>query len=109
MARSSRIAPARQVVTRPHEQGGLIAIHMETGICWEMNRTGRELWERLARATTVDELLAAQVRRYGECSGRIEREALTWVQDLVRAGLIALDDGDADPPPGGPDGHRPHP
>jgi len=83
------IAPAADVVTREHN-GRLIAVSLDTGRCWEMNRTGTAMWQALSAGRTVDQVTRDVALEYGVDHQVVQKDALILVEGLLEAGLAVL-------------------
>lgn len=85
--RNARYRPAPRVITRWHDSGA-VALNVETGLCWELNATGGEMWDRLLRGDTVAELAPALAIKWNVPQATVEEDTLALLRDLLRAELL---------------------
>jgi len=53
-----------------------------------LNRTGTLVWELAESGCTVDDVVTALVARYGVAEAQARQDAMTFLEDLCRRGVL---------------------
>jgi hypothetical protein len=72
---------------QPVDAGALL-VDMRSGVCFELNRTGVEVWNLLAKGATIRSLCAALAARYDVREDVINGDVTAIVEALVRQKLV---------------------
>jgi hypothetical protein len=75
---------------------GAVLVDTRSGVCFELNRTGAEVWELLASGATVTSICAALSARYGVARETVATDVNGIVDALWKQKLI-----ETSPPPTG--------
>jgi Coenzyme PQQ synthesis protein D (PqqD) len=68
---------------------GAVLVDPRSGVCFELNRTGAELWELLASGATVTSICAALAARYDVSTETIADDVNAIVDRLKQQKLVA--------------------
>jgi hypothetical protein len=66
----------------------VVALSIEQGICYGMNRVGSRIWNLLAQPTRICDLCAALLAAYTVDPNVCERQVLDLLEELRAEGLI---------------------
>jgi hypothetical protein len=66
----------------------VVALNIETGTCYGLNKVGSRIWHLMAKAISVKEICATLIAEYDVDSDVCEREVLDLLQELQAEGLI---------------------
>ena len=83
-----RFSAKADVVCTPMEKGALL-VDLASGDCWELNRVGAALWEKLAAGGTLNEAAQEIQTTYEVDPGIVDADAVRLCESLVRAGLLS--------------------
>lgn len=84
----SRLSQAPGVVFNQQEEGAVL-LHMEDGLYFGLNPVGALIWEGLVAKGEVGAVLRMMIERFPDVdAGRIERDLLQLVGELVAKGLL---------------------
>jgi coenzyme PQQ synthesis protein D (PqqD) len=72
--------------------GEMIALSIERGTCYALNRVGSRIWGLLGGPLQIGDLCATLVREYRVAPDVCEREVLDLLEELRTEGLIATVD-----------------
>jgi hypothetical protein len=87
------VVACREGFIEAEVDGETLALGIEQGTCYGLNRTGSRIWNLLAKPTRIDDLCAMLLAAYRVDSDVCEREVLCLLEELRAEGLItALDD-----------------
>ena len=78
-----------QVEATPLSDGGAMLVDVDSGTCWQLNRVGAELWERLARGSSLEVVIEEFTVRYAIPRDTLMRDVESIVNDLCRHGLLS--------------------
>jgi hypothetical protein len=67
----------------------VVALSIERGACYGMNRVGTHIWNLLAKPIRISDLCARLVAAYNVDPDVCERQVLDLLEDLRAEGLIA--------------------
>jgi coenzyme PQQ synthesis protein D (PqqD) len=70
----------------------VVALSIERGICYGLNRVGSRIWNLVANPVRVAELCATLVSEYKVDLDVCERETLDLLEELRAEGLITIID-----------------
>jgi coenzyme PQQ synthesis protein D (PqqD) len=70
----------------------IVALSIERGICYGLNRVGSRIWNLVANPVRVAELCATLVSEYNVDLDVCERETLDLLEELRAEGLITIID-----------------
>ena len=68
----------------------IVALNIEQGICYGINRVGSRIWGLLARPMRISDLCAALLVTYRVDPHVCERQVLELLEELRAEGLIAV-------------------
>jgi len=83
-----KATPDPMVVVQPTDLGAVL-MHVATGDCYELNRVGTEIWNRLAQGESLSRIAAALADEYATTPETAENDVRLLVAELSRRGLIA--------------------
>ncbi len=66
----------------------IIAINLNTGIYYSLNSTAAEIFEMVARDSSVMDVVAVLGEKYSEGAGRLEQEIRRFLAELCKETLI---------------------
>jgi hypothetical protein len=66
----------------------ILALSIERGVCYGMNRVGSRIWKLLAKPTRICDLCATLLAAYRVDSDACERQVLDLLEELRTEGLI---------------------
>lgn len=81
------LRPAANAVFRPLDDGGVI-LDVETGAYFEVNRSGRLLWETIGAGSTRAALIAALEGEYALPGDMAAADVDEFVSELARRSLL---------------------
>jgi hypothetical protein len=84
--RQMKLSPAPDHVSC-ELSGELVVLNLATGIYYGLNSTGYETWKLLCEQRSVQEVVDALYRKYGETADHDE-SVLEFVRKLLKAGLV---------------------
>jgi Coenzyme PQQ synthesis protein D (PqqD) len=67
----------------------IVALSVEHGICYGMNRVGSHIWDLLAKPTRISDLCATLLAAYAVDPDVCERQVLDLIEELRAEGLVA--------------------
>jgi len=67
----------------------IVALSIERGTCYGMNRLGSRIWNLLAKPIRISDLCATLVAAYDVDSDICERQVLDLLEELRAEGLLA--------------------
>ena len=67
----------------------IVALSIEHGTCYGMNRTGAHIWKLLAQPTRIHDLCATMLAAYCVDADVCERQVLDLLEELRTEGLVA--------------------
>jgi len=73
--------------------GELMAMSIDRGTCYGLNRVGTRIWELIAEPLTIDELCAQLLDEYEVEAGQCRREVVDLVEELRAEGLATVRGG----------------
>jgi Coenzyme PQQ synthesis protein D (PqqD) len=65
-----------------------VALHIERGVCYGLNRVGSHVWNLLAEPIRISDLCAAMIAAYAVDPPICERQVLDLLEELRAEGLI---------------------
>ena len=84
-ANTLRVSPTVVATEMPD---GAVLINSATGDCFELNRLGTRIWERLSRGEAQDDITAALADQYSVERSVISRDIAALIDDLARHGIL---------------------
>ena len=69
--------------------GEIVALSIEQGACYGLNRVGSHIWNLLSKPTRIDDLCATLVAEYAVDAADCERQVLDLLEELRTEGLIS--------------------
>jgi hypothetical protein len=66
----------------------VVALSIESGICYGLNRSASRIWELLSSPIEIDNLCATLIREYEVDETNCQRDVLDFLSELHREGLI---------------------
>ena len=90
----SAMSPASVVarsdgLIQTESDGEVVALSIERGCCYGLNRVGSRIWNLLARPSRIGEVCATLLTEYSVDSEVCERQVLDLLEELRSEGLIA--------------------
>jgi hypothetical protein len=70
----------------------VVALSIEHGTCYGLNRVGSRIWNLLARPTRIGDLCATLLAEYNVDPNVCERQVLDLLEELRSEGLIVTSD-----------------
>jgi hypothetical protein len=70
-----------------------ILLNLDNGYYYSTNRVGAAVWDRCDGNTTIAEMMADISERSGEPAQRVEADILHFVSDMMKEGLVKLEQG----------------
>lgn len=67
---------------------GVVLIDSATGECFELNRIGARVWERLSRGEELVKIADSLAAEYAVDRALISRDITSLVEDLARHGIV---------------------
>jgi hypothetical protein len=67
----------------------VVALSIERGTCYALNRVGSRIWHLLASPVRIDDLIATLLMEYRITRDVCERQVLDLLEELRAEGLIA--------------------
>jgi hypothetical protein len=83
-----KYAAKSDVVCTPMEKGALL-VDLGTGDCWELNRVGAALWNKLAAGETLDQAAKEIHTTYEVEPAIVQADGVRLCESLVGAGLLS--------------------
>jgi hypothetical protein len=68
----------------------VVALSIEKGTCYGLNRVGSRIWKLLATPTRISDVCAMLVGEYNVDPSVCERQVLDLLEELRAEGLIAI-------------------
>ena len=68
----------------------IVALSVERGTCYGMNRVGSRIWHLIAKPIRISDLCAALVAAYRVDPAVCERQVLDLLEGLRAEGLVAM-------------------
>jgi hypothetical protein len=81
------VRPSHNVIAKRLE-GGALLVHMSTNRIFELNETGRRVWELLAQCEDVDSIVERLVEEFEVDQVRAAQELESLLARLQSEGLI---------------------
>lgn len=81
------VAVNPDAVYRPLDDGGVV-LDVVTGAYFELNSTGRVLWERLSAGESLDSIVMVMTDEFGVDRATAERDLAEFIQALRDRSLI---------------------
>ena len=69
---------------------GAVLVSMKTGRCWELNRTGLEIWRLFEQGLAAQEVCDRLAADYHVARETLAADVVTLVQALAAEGLVRL-------------------
>jgi hypothetical protein len=82
-----RLLRRRDVTVQPID-GGALLVDMRSGACFELNRTGAEIWELLANGATIRSICETLAARYDVPNETIAADVRDIVDALKKQKLV---------------------
>jgi Coenzyme PQQ synthesis protein D (PqqD) len=86
---STTVFACRDGVIEAEVDDEIVALNIEQGVCYGMNRVGSHIWSLLAKPMRICELCAALLSAYKVDPNVCERQVLELLEELRAEGLIA--------------------
>lgn len=77
--------------------GEVVALNIDKGTCYGLNRVGSRVWSLMAAPVSVSELCAELVRRYDVDLATCQVQVLDLLEELRTEGMIEVRDTAAQP------------
>jgi DNA-binding sugar fermentation-stimulating protein len=71
----------------------IVALNVETGTCYGLNRVGSRVWSLIATPTRVGNVCEKLMTEYNVERGMCERQVLDLLEELRAEGLISVPEG----------------
>ena len=84
---NSPLQAASQAVFRPLDKGGVV-LNVETGDYYELNASGRFLWEQVEAGLSRDSVVDALTQQYGIDRAAAEADVDDFLAELRRRRLL---------------------
>jgi len=84
---TDRLVANPTVVTQVTEDGAVL-LEMGSGECFELNRSGAEIWSRIKDGEALATIVASVAKRYAIPESTAEADARQLMAELVRRGLL---------------------
>lgn len=84
---SSGLVPNPMIVAHQASEGAVL-VDVNTGDCYELNRVGAEIWERLCRGESVEQVVEALSTSYAAAQTSIASDVATLIEELARSGIL---------------------
>jgi hypothetical protein len=81
------LTPNPLVVAQAMDEG-LVLMDLPSGECFELNRVGAEVWDRLAKAQSIADIVTEMAAQYHAPASTVESDVRALVTDLLRRGLL---------------------
>jgi hypothetical protein len=75
------------LILQPIEGGGIL-MDSSSGNCFELNRLGAEIWQRLAAGSSPEQILAGLATSTAVPAEKLEADLRALLTELVRHGLL---------------------
>jgi hypothetical protein len=82
-----RLVANPTVVTQVTAEGAVL-LEVNSGECFELNRTGAEIWARIKEGEPVASIATAVAKRYAMPESTVQSDARELLAELVRRGLV---------------------
>jgi hypothetical protein len=86
-SQSEPLIPNPTVVTQLTPEGAVL-VEMNSGDCYELNRTGAEIWSRINDGEPLPAIVASVAKRHAVPESTVDADARTLLAELVRRGLV---------------------
>jgi hypothetical protein len=86
---TSSVRTVPSVMMRPIDDGGVL-VDVDRGTCWELNLTGRWIWEQVISTAPLVEIGKNLSQRYGISIEAARHDLLRLIEELARAGLVVV-------------------
>lgn len=77
------------VVAQPMADGAVL-IDSDSGSCFELNRTGAEVWVRLCRGDERSQIVRALAEKYRIVEDEVRTDVDCLVEELARSGILVV-------------------
>jgi hypothetical protein len=84
---AKRLVANPTVVTQATDDGAVL-VEMNSGDCFELNRSGAEIWARITAGDPVAAIVASVAERYAIPESVADSDARQLIADLIRRGLL---------------------
>ena len=85
---SDTVVARRDAVVEREIDDEILALSIEQGICYGMNRVASRIWKLLAKPTRICDLCTTLLAAYRVDSDACERQVLDLLEELRTEGLI---------------------
>ena len=68
--------------------GEVVALNVDTGNCYGLNRVGSRVWQLLAAPVAIDDICAKLLTEYAVDHGTCERQVLELLEELRAEGIV---------------------
>jgi hypothetical protein len=90
---STTVVACRDGIIEAAIDDEIVALSIEKGICYGMNRVGSRIWNLLAKPIRICDLCAALLAAYRVDRDVCERQVLDLLEELCAEGLITTLEG----------------
>jgi hypothetical protein len=87
LPKTSTLSPSEHVEYRATASGGML-VNMLTGICFELNRVGADVWVSLTAGATVERTIETLTARYGVAPDAVAADVNDFCDRMLAAGLV---------------------
>ena len=87
---STTVVASREGFIEADVDGEILALGIEHGTCYGLNRVGSRIWNLLAEPTGIGDLCATLLAAYRVDPDVCEREVLSLLEELRAEGLIRV-------------------
>jgi len=95
MLNQASVVVRRQEPLTTTVDGEIVMLSPDRGAYFSLGETGSRIWELLETPLSVDELCAGLVDEFAVDADTCHAETLAFLEELVRAGLVEVQDGPA--------------
>jgi hypothetical protein len=88
-SRAPKLVANPMVVAQAMPEGAVL-VNTESGNCFELNRTGAEIWEFMARNEDPATIADAMIDRYGLERSEFSADLERLMSDLARHGILIV-------------------
>jgi hypothetical protein len=89
LAPSDTVVACRDGLIESEIDDEILALSIEQGVCYGMNRVGSRIWDLMAKPVRICDLCAALLATYRVDANVCERQVLDLLEELRAEGLIA--------------------
>ena len=87
---STTVFACREGLVEAEVDGEIVALSIEQGTCYGINRVGSRVWNLLTKPIRIRDLCAVLLAEYRVDPNVCEREVLGLLEELRAEGLIAM-------------------